>query len=211
MEIIFSKDKRAGFVKGLDGKVERDSFKAYLLQEYALKEIHTAKLVHGDVLCIDQSGGEADGIIITHEKQAALIYTADCFSVVIRDTQKLIAGIFHSGWRGTEINIIGKGIQKIRELGGKDLSAIIFPAIHRCCFEIGPELVDRFTKAHIPIEYRDNKIFADLKTTIKKQITNDGIKLIEDLSVCTCCDTSVYSYRRDKTTKRNLSFVALDI
>ncbi len=207
MEIIFSKDKHAGFVKSLDGKVERDSFKPYLSKEYNLKEIHTAKLVHGDVLCIDQSGGAGDGIIITKEKHGALIYTADCFSVVIRDTKKSIAGIFHSGWRGTEINIVGKGIKKLRELGAQDLSAIIFPAIHKCCFEIGSELVERFTKAYIPIEYRNNKIFADLKAAIKKQLYDGGVTTIEDLSQCTYCDTSFYSYRRDKTTKRNMSFV----
>ena len=210
MEIIFSQGKHAGFVKGIDGKVERESFKSYLFKEYSLKEIHTAKLVHGDVVLVNQSG-EGDGIIITEEKQGALIYTADCFSVVIHDTKKPIAGIFHSGWKGTEINIVGKGIQKLRELGGKDLSTIIFPAIHKCCFEIGSELIERFTIAHIPIEYRENKIFADLKTAIKKQINNEGVTLIEDLSLCTCCDTSFYSYRRDKTTKRNLSFVILDI
>ena len=149
-----------------------------------------------------------DGIIIT-KPSIALIRTADCVPVVLFDETADIAGVFHSGWRGTELKIVSKGLAKMKELGCKNISAVIFPAIGFCCFEIGKELLERFADAGIPTEKRGEKYYADLKTAIKNELKNGGVSKISDRSECTFCGEGYFSYRKNKTEKRHATFVVV--
>ena len=57
-------------------------------------------------------------------------------------------GLIHSGWKGTKDKII-KNALNIMFMKGSDLSDIsivIGAAIHKCCYEIGKELIPFFNQ-----------------------------------------------------------------
>jgi YfiH family protein len=196
-----------GFIKERDAKSEIQQIETELKQKFALETLWRPHQVHSDTIFVD-GDGEGDGIIIT-KPSIALIRTADCVPVVLFDETADIAGVFHSGWRGTELKIVSKGLKMMRELGCRNISAVIFPAIGFCCFEIGEELLERFADAGIPTEKRGEKYYADLKTAIKNELKDGGIRDISDRSECTFCGEGYFSYRRDKTEKRHATFVVV--
>ena len=196
-----------GFIKERDAKAEIQQIEAELKQKFGLSTLWRPHQIHSDTIFVD-GDGEGDGIIIT-KPSIALIRTADCVPVVLLDRSADIAGVFHSGWRGTEQKIVSKGVKMMRELGCKEISAVIFPAIGLCCFEIGEELCERFKIAEIPMNYVNGKLHADLKTAIKNELIKAGIAEITDNSDCTFCGEGYFSYRKNKTEKRHATFVAV--
>jgi len=203
---MMDQDKNFGFIKEIDVKTQFDEVKARLFKEYGIHELHILKQIHSDIVIVDE-GGTGDGVIITKPDTGALVRTADCFGVALIDRKMKISGIFHSGWRGTELGISVKGAQMMKDMGCSDIEAVIFPGIEKCCFEIGSELVERFKNAHIPVEMRNGKYFADLKTSIIEGLRTQGIENIDDMSECTFCHSGYFSFRKDRTEKRHGAFV----
>lgn len=208
MKIISDGLVPAGFLRGKD-VVSQPSEALEIISEFSdssFSRVLFTKQIHSSRVLEDKKG-EGDGIITSTSGTCACIKTADCFSVAAADTLNNVFGIFHSGWRGTVKKIIPKGISMMKKHGASDISAVIFPGIEKCCFEIGSELIPVFKKSKIPVLKKRNKLFADIKTSIKNQLENSGVKNIKDLSVCTCCNEEFYSYRRNGTSKRHLSFI----
>ena len=196
-----------GFIKERDAKAEIAQIESELKLEFGLSTLWRPHQIHSDTIFVDGEG-EGDGIIIT-KPSIALIRTADCIPVVLFDRTTNIAGVFHSGWRGTEQKIVSKGAKMMAEMGGKNIEAVIFPAIGLCCFEIGEELRERFENAEIQMSYINGKLHADLKTAIKNELIKAGITKITDNSECTFCGEGYFSYRKNKTEKRHATFVVV--
>jgi len=196
-----------GFIKNRDAKAELESIEAGLKLSFGLETLWRPHQIHSDRIFVD-CDGEGDGIIIT-KPSVALIRTADCIPVVLFDRIKNIGGVFHSGWRGTEQKIVSKGAEIMTGMGCSNIEAVIFPGIGACCFEIGPELTERFKNAEIPVTCRNGKLYADLKTAIRNELGKAGVSNISDDSECTFCGEGYFSYRRDKTEKRHATFVAV--
>ena len=195
------------FIKDRDARAELPQIEAELKLKFGLETLWRPHQIHSDTIFVD-SAGEGDGVIIT-KPSIALIRTADCIPVVLFDRTADIAGVFHSGWRGTELKIASKGAKIMAEMGCRNIEAVIFHGIGPCCFEIGDELRERFEKAEIPMSYVNGKLHADLKTAIKNELEKSGISEIILDSECTFCGEGYFSYRRDKTEKRHAAFVAV--
>lgn len=196
-----------GFFKDIDVAANFEKVKQFLKNKYDVHKIFSLKQVHGDKILIDESG-EADGIIITKTGFAGVVRTADCFPVVLFDRKKDIGGVFHCGWRGTEVGIHQKGYKMLQELGCDNIETQIFPGIGKCCFEIGFELEDRFKRVDIPLEVRNGKLYADILTKLKNDLGSLGALSIVTDPECTYCSKGYFSYRRDGTLKRHATFIA---
>lgn len=196
-----------GFIKDCDAKAQFDEIAAELKRKFSLETLWRPHQIHSDTIFVDGEG-DGDGIIIT-KPSIAVIRTADCVPVVLFDKAGNVAGVFHSGWRGTELKIVSKGVKMMKECGCKNISAVIFPAIGFCCFEIGEELLERFKTAGIPTERRGGKLYADLVTAIKNELEDAGITDVSDRSECTFCGEGYFSYRKNKTEKRHATFVVV--
>ena len=197
----------SGFLKDIDVAENYEKVKDLLKQKYNVDDIFSLKQVHGDKILVDESG-EGDGIIITKDSSAGVIRTADCFPVVLFDRNKDIGGVFHCGWRGTEVGIHRKGYKLLSEMGCAQIEAQIFPGIGRCCFEIGFELEERFNKENILLEVRDGKLYADILKKLENDLRELGIRKIDSNADCTYCSGGYFSYRRNGTLKRHATFIA---
>jgi YfiH family protein len=75
------------------------------------------------------------------------VQTADCVPILLADTRHRAVAAIHAGWRGTLARIVAKAIGRMQmEFGTRpaDIVAAIGPAIHRCSYEVGPEVAQAF-------------------------------------------------------------------
>ena len=163
-----------------------------------------ARQVHGiDVARVGKergSVGDAD-ILVTERRGVVLtISTADCVPVVVANAG--MVAIAHAGWRG----LVGGAIEKAMvALGGVE-RAWVGPSIHACCYEVGPEVIDAFEKAGLPVAGADR---VDPGRAAISVLRREGVTDVKVTTVCTGCDQRFFSYRRDGVTGRQGAFVSM--
>lgn len=161
---------------------------------------------------------ETDGLILDNAKQAVFLNFADCTPVILYDKEKNIAAIAHAGWRGTAGKISVVTVEKmINEFGCKphNILAVIGPAISKCCYNVGQEVYEQLKMTVNDddglFEFRDDKIFVDLKNINRQQLIEAGVKEIDVCPYCTVCDNDMFfSYRKENaTTNRHSAIIKL--
>ncbi len=156
--------------------------------------------VHGiDIASVETLPCEADGLIVSWEEfdQPLAIKTADCLPIVIEGEKGVI--FLHAGWRG-----LANGILKRPEIPLiNPLRVFIGPSIHECCFEVSPDFKENFPDS--PFFRKDGeKYFFNLQEEAKRQLKEIFPSLLVNYApICTSCNKSFHSYRRDKTSQRN--------
>jgi len=90
----------------------------------------------------------------------------------------------------------------------KDITALIFPAIRKCCFETDEEVFEQLIKDKSRTdlyEKRGVKYFINLALLNYLQLGSCGIKNIDICRYCTFCMSDIFfSYRKEKgKTARN--------
>ena len=76
------------------------------------------------------------------------VQTADCVPILMVDPKKRAVAAVHAGWRGTLRRIAEKAVGRMQlEFGSRprDLLAALGPSIGPCCYEVGAELVPKFS------------------------------------------------------------------
>lgn len=160
-----------------------------------------------------------DGLLTNVKGVTLLIKVADCQGIFLYDPVKEVIGNIHSGWKGTANKIIIKAIDKmVLEYGSnkEDIIVCINPCIQSCHFEIEDDVLNEFKNkiGSLINEFLSigdkkegkQKYYLDLVNLNKRLLINDGLREenIYLSNECTVCDKDkYYSYREDKTTKRN--------
>jgi polyphenol oxidase len=171
----------------------------------------TLRQIHSDIIHYVSEPPSAplagDGLITSIPGVVLAVQTADCLPVILADTKRRAVGAFHAGWRGTLKRIVEKGVGEMRRRFGsepEDIRAAIGPGIHSCCYEVGPEIVEKFetqfsyatelfheTKESDPIREKypllflsarppghtamPHKIFLDLVEANRRQLVDAGV------------------------------------
>ena len=185
--------------------------------------ITTVKQVHGDQILdvhapAPKQAGEADAMATGDPGVFLGIFTADCVPILIVDPGRRVCAAVHAGWRGTVAGIAGVAVAHLSVRYGCDsmrLLAAIGPAIHRCCFEVGPEVARVFHESVDDLdpflEPHGKQVRLDLRglnrlALLQAGIPSEGISLVGPCVACGGGD--FYSYRRDcDAAGRQLSFV----
>jgi len=110
-----------------------------------LRQIHSDLIHRVDEIPSVQLVG--DGLVTNTPEIVLAVQVADCIPVLLVDTKRRCVGAFHAGWRGTVKRIVEKGVGEMRRHFGsnpKDIKAAIGPGVHRCCYQVGPEVRDWF-------------------------------------------------------------------
>jgi YfiH family protein len=192
---------------------------ALLRQETGLRFVR-AKQVHGSrVIRCDgpiEPMEEADAVATGQPGLAACVLTADCVPVLIGDPCTGAVAAVHAGWRGTLARVAARAVEALeREYGARaeNLLAAVGPAIGPCCYEVSPDLADRFLAAAgraVMLHPRAPRV--DLWTANETVLRESGIpaERIEIIDRCVACDAeSFFSHRRDgQHTGRQVGFIA---
>ncbi len=182
-----------------------------------LEALFSAKQIHQDKIAIVDSSkpeSELDGFdaLITKTPGVGLmIQQADCQAVLLHDPVKDVIANIHSGWRGSVQNIIAKTVVAMQERFGcdpADMLAGISPSLGPCCAEFN-NYQDELPPHFHSYEVGERKF--DFWAISQDQLCSAGLMRanIEIAGTCTVCDPNYFSYRREGTTGRFASVIAL--
>tara|TARA_Y100000590_G_scaffold423525_1_gene529503 strand:+ start:1566 stop:2327 length:762 start_codon:yes stop_codon:yes gene_type:complete len=174
-----------------------------------LNQKHTNQVVHfRDEISI-KNKLVADAIVSEVKNVGIGILSADCAPILFYDPQKKIIGCVHSGWKGALSGVVKNTIKKFQELGSnrEDLIAVVGPCIGNKNYEVKEDFFNKFISQNNKNEifFRKNdkeKIFFDLRGFINNEMSNLGIKNIENIEMDTFSQKEFfYSYRRSQLNK----------
>ncbi len=160
---------------------------------------------------------EADAVVTARPGLAASVLTADCVPILIGDPRTGAVAAAHAGWRGTLARVAATAVEAlVREFGAhpENLLVAVGPAIGPCCYEVSPDLAERFVAEIGPsvamLHPRTPRV--DLWSANEAVLRAAGVppERIEIIDRCTACDAeSFFSHRRDGArTGRQVGFIA---
>ena len=131
--------------------------------------------VHGANFLVRRPGdappttrADADIIVSNDPAVAIAIQTADCVPILIADRRTGAVAAAHAGWRGLAAGVPRVTVEALaREFGSRpgDLVAAAGPSIGACCYEVGPEVRQRFEEAGWPASTTSRWFFARAQPT----------------------------------------------
>ncbi len=188
----------------------------------------TLRQVHGaGVQIVFQGGaaGDADGLITQTSGVMLGIQVADCVPVLLADTRLHVVAALHAGWRGTIAGIVERGVAAMRsEFGARpeDLTAAVGPAIGACCYTVGDEVRESFTRRYAYaadlFAQRQDGLHLDLAEANRRQLLEAGVQS-EQITVvgeCTACTRiagrrKYFSHRaEDGSTGRAMGMIGIE-
>ena len=167
-------------------------------------QIHSPNVVVAETSWTHDQLPRADAIVTRVPGLAIGISTADCGPILFTDPQARVIGAAHSGWRGALTGVIEATVAAMEQLGAQRsrIVAAIGPMIRQKNYEVGEELVAKFTEADAanksffaPASRSGHAMF-DLAGYVGSRLKQAGVTY-DDLGRCTYEEpTRFYSYRR---------------
>lgn len=168
-----------------------------------LEDAKPAENEHGDTIYCDAILSAADGVL-------AGVKTADCVPLLIGDPKTGAFAAVHAGWRGTlaEIGVVAvKRLVNEYNAQPQDLRVAIGASAGPCCYEVGNDVIDAFTKKFPDGETlftptREGHALVNLLKSNQDQLVSAGVRpdRIHTAPICTMCRTDLFfSYRREKS------------
>jgi YfiH family protein len=137
---------------------------------------------------LDTPRPEVDGHVTTVPGLGLLVQVADCLPVALASADQV--AMLHCGWRGLAGGIVARAVAEFEE----PPTAVVGPGIGRCCFEVGPEVLDAFADVTGAADGR----MLDLRMVADARLRAAGVERVEHVDLCTSCrDDLFFSHRRD--------------
>lgn len=159
---------------------------------------------------------DCDSLITNLPNVILSILTADCVPILLYDKERKVVAAIHAGWKGTQVEIVLKTVQKMKAVYGceaKDIIAGIAPSIGICCYEVGKDVAEHFFSLPKSLVPKGDKYMLDLPYINQQQLLKVGLDAcnIEMSKVCTSCEvTQYFSYRKENgCTGRFMSMIGL--
>jgi len=150
-----------------------------------------------------------DVIVSNTPHVLAGVKTADCVPILMGDPVTGGFAAVHAGWRGTLASAVLVGVQRLNEEYGakpEDLRVAIGASAGPCCYEVGSEVIDAFTKRFgetgLFTATRPGHAKVDLLKANTDQLISVGVLpgRIHVAPICTMCRTDLFfSYRNEKS------------
>jgi YfiH family protein len=137
----------------------------------------------------DKQLPRVDGHLTTQPGLGLMVLVADCYPVALSDGER--AAVLHCGWRPLAAGIVERAV------GSFDAApaAAVGPGIGGCCYEVGPDVAERFEDVPGALAGR----MLDLRRVIAARLADAGVTEVAHLDRCTSCEPRRYfSHRRDQ-------------
>ncbi len=180
---------------------ERDDALAYLGDTLGVR-LARMHQVHGDAVAVvgDPDGPipTADALVTTLRGVALLVRVADCVPVLLADSRSGVIGAVHAGRHGTALDVVGRTVAAMRDLGADGLTAWVGPHVCGRCYEV-PEQMRAEVAALVPETYAETRWGTpalDLGAGVEAQLRRHGCQVLR-VERCTIEHPQLHSYRRD--------------
>jgi len=201
--------------------------------DVAPAQLARLKQVHGTTVVTAARAAQplpdGDILIVNEPGAGGAVQVADCVPVLIADRRTQVVAAVHAGWRGLAARAPQVAVEAlVRECGAKvsDLIVALGPSVGACCYEVGPDVRERFAASGFnrlllanwfrdrPAAMADNpaipavrdrqprpdRWFFDGWAAARDQLTAAGVPAdcIHSAGLCTASHPQVFcSYRRD--------------
>jgi YfiH family protein len=171
-----------------------------------LRQPHGAAVVMVDTPGA-QCGAPADAAVTARAETPLTIRTADCAPIAIYSSNGVL-GAVHAGWHGVVDGVIAACATAMREVGARDLRAILGPCIHAECYEFGQDdlarVVDVVGDRAIGVT-RGGSIALDLPAAVASALQRADVELSDRIDECTACRADdYYSHRARAERERHV-------
>lgn len=173
----------------------------------------------------DAARPHADAIVTDRPGIVIGVLTADCAPVLLADREAGVVGAAHAGWKGALAGVTDSAIEAMERLGARRdrIAAAIGPTIARASFEVGEEVVAKFTdddpaNLRFVTEGPRGRPHFDLEAYVAHRLASAGVTRVAALGLDTYADGGAdgarfYSYRRathrdEPTYGRLISLIA---
>ena len=209
--IVFTNSRFDLSWRSQNPEVARESWRK-VKKMLGLQELNTAYLTqtHSNIIRkVKKPGyqGPGDGLYSFQKEIALTVLTADCLPVVLTDPQTGFCAVLHCGWKPLAkgiLNNLPKIFQR-HNINPNNISAFLGPCIDQCCYQVGSEFLKIFPERFFIT--KDSRLYFSLKQFVTEQLVKMGIKSITRVELCTCCSSLYFSYRGERCTQRQATFV----
>jgi polyphenol oxidase len=172
---------------------------------------------HGaDVAVVDGPWGEGqvpavDGLVTATPGLGLAALVADCTPVLLADADRGVVAAVHAGRPGMVSRIVDVAVGRMRDLGARDIVAVVGPSVCGRCYEVPAEM--RAAAAAVAPESTTvswtGTPAIDVAAGVVAQLHANNVA-VQWVPGCAREDDHLFSYRRDGTTGRFAGVVALD-
>jgi len=205
--------------------------KSMLKQGFSNQKVLFVNQIHSAEVCVidapqkihgDQNLPKADALVSNLSNVVLGVVTADCAPILLFDEAEKIIAATHAGWRGAKLGVVASTVLQMKNLGAKNISAIIGPTIQQNSYEVSPDFFDDFmnedsdNKKFFINGTNPNKYLFDLPAYVEKKLHQAGIKKIENQKIDTYKnEKSFFSFRRSthqnqQDCGRNIAVITIE-
>ena len=206
VEDFFESSILAGFTKPiLTGNPAQD---IYTVLESSKSDLSVSylKQVHSSTIHSVKDAGVyvGDGLFSSRSKLALIVKTADCMPFFFASSQQGIVGMVHMGWRSAWAGILDNipvDLASCKVIAGVGLRP--------CCYRVGEEFLE-YQQFSSCIERKNNGLYFNPIRFARETLESRGLKEDNflDIGLCSSCSAQTFfSFRRDATVTRTLSFI----
>ncbi|MDN5767503.1 MAG: peptidoglycan editing factor PgeF [Humibacillus sp.] len=171
--------------------------------------------VHGDQ--VEIVSGPWTGLVpnadamVTREAGLALaVLVADCVPVLLHDARAGVVAAVHAGRPGMVAEVVLRTVERMRDVGASEVSAVVGPAVCGRCYEVPAALVDEAAAVAPSSRARSwtGTPAIDVAAGVVEQLAGADVT-VTWVPGCTREHHDLYSYRRDHVTGRFAGLVLL--
>jgi len=181
-----------------------------------LADLQFMSQVHGSTVVRIESptaSPEADALITNVPGIVLCATIADCCAVLLFDEANAAVAAVHSGWRGTQLNIVTEAIRAMQAAYGTEpghLAAFLSPCASGARYEVDAD-VAAFFPDHVR-SIGEGKYLFDNQSAIRQLLEQAGVPSngITADPTCTMVDPRYHSHRRDGALAgRGVGFIGI--
>jgi len=163
--------------------------------------------------CLEGPRLDGDGMCTNRPGHALITKTADCQAILLADTAGKHVASLHCGWRGNAGNFPAAGVRKFCSYYGIDPTQVL--AVRGPSLGPGQSEFVNFDAEWNPMfksYFNPATRIVDLWTLTRNQLMGTGIpaRNIFSIDLCTASSKQFFSYRRDKTTGRQVGLIWME-
>jgi YfiH family protein len=175
-----------------------------------MRQCHSAHVV-----VVDRPWGQgevpaADGLVTSTPGLGLAALVADCTPVLLADADRGVVAAVHAGRPGRVQRIIDAAVAGMRDLGARDIVAVVGPSVCGRCYEVPAEMREAaaaVSPESATVSWTGTPAI-DVAAGVVTQLRANDVA-VHWVPGCAREDDRLFSYRRDGTTGRFAGVVTL--
>lgn len=186
------RERSAGFAASLAAVVEATGVPFARIDQVHGDDVHVVDAPPSDGVPV------ADAVVTTQRGAGLMVRVADCVPVLLADPGAGVIGAVHAGRAGVALDVVGRAVERMRDLGADRVRAWIGPHVCGRCYEVPAAMRDEVA-AVVPATRSETSWGTpalDLGAGVQAQLTAAEVPAV-NVGRCTLEDEQLHSHRRD--------------